>query len=128
MASRKRGCIVHYSDLVIEDENLRPLTNVSYGHLVARKSARLQLGGADHHERQIRSIPDEFIPGEHFVHRQCYQNFMKAVSVFANKRQKGKKTSKNVSPLKREQRSKQAIEELIPKYLYDMQILKACHS
>ena len=103
MANRKRGCVVHYSHLVLEDENLRPLTNKSYERLVQSKNARLQLGGAHHHERQIKSIPDELIPGEHFVHRQCYQNFTKAVSVFANKTQEGKKISKKASPAKRKQ-------------------------
>ena len=114
MANRKRGCVVHYSHLVLEDENLRPLTNKSYERLVQSKNARLQLGGAHHHERQIKSIPDELIPGEHFVHRQCYQNFTKAVSVFANKTQKGKKISKKASPLKRKQRSKKASNILLP--------------
>ena len=88
---RKRGFFVHYSHLVNEVENLLPLRNESYGCLVESKSTRLQLGGGHRNERQIRSIPDEFIPGEHFIHLQCYQIFTKAVTVFPNKTKKREK-------------------------------------
>ena len=76
-------CAVHYEIfLITKDQNLTQLTSDTYSKLLENKDARIKLGGSNVHEKQINSIPRGFIEGEQFVHRQCYQSFTKAISVY----------------------------------------------
>ena len=115
MASQGEACVVHYSHLATEKQNLTALTNETHRRLLQSRDARLQLGGAYYHKEQTEKIPEKFIEGEHYVHRQCYQNFTKAISIFAQKERRGKKKiSTRSSPLKRKKRSREPAGTLFP--------------
>lgn len=109
MASKKNECIVHYDQFDIQNPNLTVLREETYNRLIKSKDARLQLGGAHVHHKQIESIPSVFTPNELFVHRQCYQNFTKAISIETNKLGNVK-----ISPLKRRKRSAENAGILFP--------------
>ncbi len=100
MATQKNKCIVHYDQFDIQNPNLTVLREDTYDRLIKSRDARLQLGGAHVHDKQIESIPSLFSPNKLYVHRQCYQNFTKAISIAANKLD-----SLKTSPLKRRKRS-----------------------
>ena len=100
MSKKKKQCIVHYDHFSLDDLSLTELRRESYNRLIQSKDARLQLGGANVHQKQINSIPNEFAEGELYAHRQCYQTFTKAMSVAASRAK-----NSNVSPLKRRKRS-----------------------
>ena len=116
MAGRiSKKCVVHYEQLITEDRNLTQLTNDTYSKLLESKDARIKLGGSNVHEKQINSIPPRFVEGGQFVHRQCYQNFTKAMSVY-QKRSTSLKLKKGtqLSPLKRKRRSQEKSSILFP--------------
>ena len=100
MATQKSNCIVHYDQFDIRNPNLTVLREETYDRLIKSKDARLQLGGTHLQGKQIESIPSVFSPNKLCVHRQCYQNFTKAISIATNKLGDLK-----TSPLKRRKRS-----------------------
>ena len=71
MAARTGKCVVHYDTLTLGSPNLTLLTSDTHQRLIQGKNARIKLGGAHFHEKQIKSLPTAFIPGEQYTHRQC---------------------------------------------------------
>ena len=108
MASQGEACVVHYSHLATEKQNLTAFTNETHRRLLQSRGARLQLGGAYYHKEQTEKIPEKFIEGEHYVHRQCYQNFTKAISIFAQKERRGKKNFDKVFAIKKKEKISRA--------------------
>lgn len=113
--SSEKCCVIHYGHLEFVNKNVTPLTHETYDRLLKSRDARIKLGGAHNHEKQIRGIPEQLVLGEHFVHRSCYQNFTKAISVEANKNDKAKKIGTKASPLKRKRRETVCTGHLFPK-------------
>lgn len=114
MTNSGETCIVHYRHLCIENQNLIPLSKDTYARLIDARDCRIRLGGANCHEFQIKSIPELFTLGEHYVHSQCYKNFTKAISVLSQKRKVTKKFDPQRSPLKRKKRSHDFSGNLFP--------------
>eukprot|EP00794_Sanderia_malayensis_P000996 gene996-312_t len=115
MAEGTHKCTIHYEQLITDEQSLTQLTNETYSKLLASKTARIKLGGGNVHEEQSNSIPDRFIEGEQFVHRQCYQNFTKAISVYRKRSALLKsKRGTQLSPLKRKKRSHEKAGNLFP--------------
>ena len=116
MAESSEKCLViHYEHLEFVNKSLTPLTFETYDTLLKSRDARIKLGGAHNHEKQIKGIPEQLVLGEHFVHRSCYQNFTKAISVEANRKEKAKKIGTKASPLKRKRRETVCTGHLFPK-------------
>ena len=110
----ENGCILHYDHLNFEDPRLTLLTEATYERVIHARDAEIKLGGASRHEAQADAIPDQIIPGQQYVHRICYQNFTKAISVFANREKKAKRVSVKSSPLKRKRSSMGTTGHLFP--------------
>ena len=71
---------MHYTRLKTESEEITSLTDVSYQSLVTSKTIRIELGGGDHHAEECDSNPiPSYDPLLHGYHRQCYQQFTKAI-------------------------------------------------
>lgn len=115
MALQREACVVHYPHLAIEKQNLTALTKETHTRLIQSRDARLRLGGAYYHKEQTENIPERFTEGEHYIHRQCYQNFTKAISILAQRETRGKKKiATRSSPLKRKKRSREPAGTLFP--------------
>ena len=100
MAAQKNKCIVHYDQLNIQNLNLTALRKETFDRLIKSKEARLRLGGVHVHGKQVESIPFVFSPNRLFVHRKCYQNFTKTISIATNQF-----NDRKTSQLKRRKRS-----------------------
>ena len=81
-------CLTHYEHLATENANLMPLNQETFQRLLQSKDARINLGGAHVHEKQMNAIPKRFVQGQYYVHPLCYQKFTKAVSMQAKKVQR----------------------------------------
>ena len=114
MTNSGETCVVHYGHLCIENQDLTPLSNDTYARLIDARDCRIRLGGAHYHKLQIKSIPETFTLGEHYVHSQCYKNFTKAISVLSQRRKAMKKIDPQRSPLKRKKRSHDLSGNLFP--------------
>lgn len=78
---KKQVCVVHYNNFS-SDATLTSLTDISYATLLKSKDIRTSLGGENHHFQQCQSIPvQNYNPGLHGYHRQCYQKFTKAKTI-----------------------------------------------
>ena len=82
-----------------------PLNRETFQRLLQSKDARINLGGAHVHEKQMNAIFQRFVQGQYYVHRLCYQKFTKAVSVQAKKALKKNIGHAHLSPLKRSKRA-----------------------
>ena len=85
MSVNEGKCLIHYGPLTTENASLTPLNRETFQRLLQSKDARINLGGAHVHEKQMNAIPKRFVQGQYYVHRLCYQKFTKAVSVQAKK-------------------------------------------
>ena len=104
MSANEGKCLIHYEHLATEDASLTPLNRETFQRLLQSKDARINLGGAHVHEKQMNAIPKRFVQGQYYVHRLCYQRFTKAVSVQAKKASKKNIGYTHLSPLKRSKR------------------------
>ena len=77
MSVNEGKCLIHYEHLATENANLTPLNRETFQRLPQSKDARINLGGAHVHEKQMNTIPKHFIQGQYYVHRLCYQKFTK---------------------------------------------------
>ena len=90
MSANEGKCLIHYEHLATENANLTPLNRETFQRLLQSKDARINLGSAYVHEKQINAIPKRFVQGQYYVRRLCYQKFTKAVLVLAKKASKKK--------------------------------------
>ena len=104
MSANEGKCLIHYEHLATENANITPLNGETFQRLLQSKDARINLGGAHVHEKQMNAIPKRFVQGQYYVHRLCYQKFTKAVSVQAKKASKKNVGYAHLSPLKRSKR------------------------
>ena len=100
MSANEGKCLIHYEHLATENANLTPLNRETFQGLLQSKDARINLGGAHVHEKQMNAVPNRFVQGQYYVHRLCYQKFTKAVSVQAKKASKKNIGYAHLSPLK----------------------------
>ena len=105
MSVNKDKCLIHYEHLATENANLTPLNKETFQRLLQSKDARINLGGAHVHEKQMNAIFKRFVQGQYYVHRLCYQKFTKAVSMLAKKALKKNIGHTHLSPLKRSKRA-----------------------
>ena len=61
MSANEDKCLIHYEHLVTENANLMPLNRETFQRLLQRKDARINLGGAHVHEKQMNAIPKHFV-------------------------------------------------------------------
>ena len=83
MPANEGKCVIRYEHLATENANFMPLNRETFQRLLQGKDARMNLGGAHVHEKQMNAIPKRFVQGQYYVDRLCYQKFTKAVSVQA---------------------------------------------
>ena len=65
-------CVVHYSHLKIENNEITRLKESIYAHLLDGRAAQHALGGAYLHQEQCDSIPAILDVEKHGYHRRCY--------------------------------------------------------
>ena len=105
MSVNEGKCLIHYDHLATENANLTPLNRETFQRLLQSKDARINLGGTHVYEKQMNAVFKRFVHGQYYVHRLCYQKFIKAVSVQAKKALKKNVGHAHLSPLKRSKRA-----------------------
>ena len=110
MSVNEGKCLIHYEHLVTENANLTPLNRETFQRLLQTKDARINLGGAHVHEKQMNAIPKRFVQGQYYIHCLCYQKFTEAVSVQAKKALKKNIGHVHLSPLKRARERQEHLE------------------
>ena len=78
-------CVVHYSYLKSDHNEITRLKESTYSQLLAGRAARHVLGGAYLHQKQCDFVPEILDTEKHGYHRQCYQKFTNAISVAKRK-------------------------------------------
>ena len=114
MSANESECLIHCEHMATEIASLTPLNRETFQRLPQSKDARINLGGAHVHEKQMNAIPKHFVQGQYYVHRLCYQKFTKAVSVQAKKASKKTIGHAHLSPLKRSKRATGTLGSLFP--------------
>ena len=128
MSVNEGKCLIHYEHLVTENANLMPLNRETFQRLLQSKDARINLGGAHVHEKQMNAIPKGFVQGQYYVHCLCYQKFTKAVSVQAKKTLKKNIGDAHLSPLKRSKRATGTPGTFASKYVHEVQVITTFES
>ena len=58
MSTNEGKCLIHYEHLATENANLTPLNRETFQRLLQCKDARINLGGAHVHEKQMNLSPN----------------------------------------------------------------------
>ena len=102
-----KKCLIHYDHIAIADENSFVEVNEErHKRLLAAREARRNLGGSHLHSDQCNTVPDNFTIGNHY-HRECYNNFSRAVSEWKKEEQRRKNIEPIAPQTSRSQRSKE---------------------